>query len=294
MRYFKYDNKLKFFCSVKSVLYQVAFRSRTRRQGGNDADVLLCTLRSRRRSKRSYTIERNLVLIGICLLSLMSCSSFGAKDTEKQENYYYNIGVSRLAEKNFPEAIKAIEQVININYNHFEAHNLLGLIYLELKDYDKSVNEFSISIKINADFIDARNNLGVTYLRMEQYDNALNILNSIVENPLYASSNKSLNAYRHIGDIYYKKGKYAEAINILKKAIVLSHDFYPAYYMMALCLNKTGKYGYAIEALTSAIEADPEFTGNMEKARKEFNKKVFLLEGRDKQDAEDYLEIMNY
>ena len=50
-------------------LYQVAFRSRTRRlyslvgwQGGNDADVLLCTLRSGRRSQRSYTIERNLVL----------------------------------------------------------------------------------------------------------------------------------------------------------------------------------------------------------------------------------------
>lgn len=230
----------------------------------------------------------------IFIFTFLSCSGMSSKERDKQADYYYSMGVSRFAEKNYPEAISNMEKVIEIKPNYFEGHNYLGLIYLELRYYDKAVIEFSRVIEINKDSIDGRNNLGVSYLRMNQAEKAIEMFKTIVENPLYASSERSLSSYRNLGDLYYRKGKYSEAISVLKKAILVSQDYYPAYYLMALSLNKSEKYGYAADALISAIEKDPEYKGDMEKARKDLTKKAFLFDGAEKQDIEDLLEIMNY
>jgi len=235
------------------------------------------------------------VIVFICIiLCAISCSSSKRQSVDKQAEYHYSLSVTRLSEKNYPEAIEEIEQVFEINPNHVNAHNVLGLIYLELKYYEKAIIEFTTVVNLDKDFIDGQVNLGVAYMRMLQNDKAVEVFKKITDNPLYASSQKSLNAYRNLGNIYYDQGKYDEAIKILKKSIAVSQDYYPAYYLIALCFNKSGKYGYAIEAFTSAIEYDPEFKGSMEKAKKEFSKKTFLYDGRQKQDIEDFLEIMNY
>ncbi|MBF0472693.1 MAG: tetratricopeptide repeat protein [Nitrospirae bacterium] len=239
-------------------------------------------------------LEILLIIFSCIILLNTSCSSSKHASDVKQAEYHYQLGVSRFNEKNYPQAIEEIENVLEINPAHVQAHNMLGLIYLDLKYYDKAIIEFTTVITLNKDFIDGQINLGVTYMRMLQNDKAIEMFKSLIDNPLYASSQKALNAYLNIGNIYYNQGKYDDAIKILKKSLLTTNNFYPAYYLISLCFNKTGKFGYAIEAFTTAIEYDPEFSGDIEKAKKEFSKKAFLLEGREKQDIEDFLEIMNY
>ncbi len=83
-------------------------------------------------------------------------------------------------------------------------------------------------------------------------------------------------------------------MDAFKDSIRRFSDFSYPYYGLALVYNATGKYTDAAMTLQKALELDPEFQGDREKARKYLDERKVVVKGDEERDVEDLLEIMNY
>ena len=101
-------------------------------------------------------------------------------------------------------------------------------------------------------------------------------------------------AYNNLGRIYYRAGQYDKSIDSFTSALRRVNDFYPSYYGLALCYNAKGQYGDAATALTRAIELDPLYRGDREKALKDFENRRLIARGPEVNDLMDFIEILRY
>jgi tetratricopeptide (TPR) repeat protein len=58
-----------------------------------------------------------------------------------------------------PEALEQIRQVLRINSNLDVAHNVLGIIYLQMGQKQKAIDEFHEALRLNPGLEMARDNL---------------------------------------------------------------------------------------------------------------------------------------
>lgn len=232
---------------------------------------------------------RTFVVI-FCISFLFSCATGGIENVEKA-NAHYQLGVSYLNENKFQMAYVEFQKAIELNSNNKEVWNALGTIYLKFDDLQKAKESFLKAVTIDPNFSEAHNNLGVTYGKMGKWSEAVSSFKSALKNPLYRSPEI---AYSNLGDAYYRLNRIEDAIEAYKEALKRSQDYYRPYYGLALCYNIRGQYGDASIALTRAIELDPLFAGDVEKAFKFFDNKRMVAKGDEAKDILDYLEIMKY
>ena len=60
----------------------------------------------------------------------------------------------------YKRAIKSYEKTIQINSNHADAHNNLGMVYYKLGEFQNSINYYKKAIQIDSNNVYAYNNLG--------------------------------------------------------------------------------------------------------------------------------------
>ena len=75
-------------------------------------------------------------------------------------------------------------------------------------------------------------------------------------------------SYREKAIALYDLGKYAEALDVLKKAVTIQNNFDEGYYWMGKCLEKLGRKDDAIQSYQTALLYDKNFT----EAREALNK----------------------
>ncbi|NWF51636.1 MAG: tetratricopeptide repeat protein [Nitrospirae bacterium] len=225
-----------------------------------------------------------------CLFFFSSCATGGIENVEKA-NAHYQLGVSYLNENKFQMAYVEFQKAIELDPNNKDVLNALGIIYLKFDDLHKARDSFLKAVTIDPNFSEAHNNLGGTYGKMGKWSEAINSFKAALKNPKYRSPE---NAYGNLGNAYYRLGSIDEALEAHKEALKRSSGYYPSYYGMALCYNIKGQYGEASIALTRAIEFDPLFGGDMEKAFKFFENKRLTAKGEEAKDILEYLEIMKY
>lgn len=112
------------------------------------------------------------------------------------------------------------------------------------------------AIKLNNNYSEAHNNLGVLYLNMGRYDDAINEFNSALQNMSYSTPER---AYVNMGWAYYKKKDYKEAELNLRKAIQSAPDFFIAHYNLGILYRDTGNYKEAIKEFKLAIKYFPRY-----------------------------------
>jgi tetratricopeptide (TPR) repeat protein len=112
------------------------------------------------------------------------------------------------------------------------------------------------AIKLNDNYSEAHNNLGVLYLNMERYDDAINEFNSALKNMSYSTPER---AYVNMGWAYYKKKNYKDAELNLKRAIQSAPDFFIAHYNLGLLYRDRGNYKEAIKEFKLAIKYFPKY-----------------------------------
>jgi type IV pilus biogenesis/stability protein PilW len=225
-----------------------------------------------------------------CLFFLISCATGGIENVEKA-NAHYQLGVSYLNENKFQMAYVEFQKAIELDPNNKDILNALGIIYLKFDNLQKAKETFLKAVTLDPNFSEAYNNLGGTYGKMGKWAEAVDSFKAALKNPKYRSPE---NAYGNLGNAYYRMGRIEEALEAYKEALKRSPDYYPSYYGMALCYNIKGQYGDASTALTKAIELDPLFGGDIEKAFKFFESKRLSAKGDEAKDILDYLEIMKY
>ena len=75
-------------------------------------------------------------------------------------------------------------------------------------------------------------------------------------------------SYREKAIALYDLGKYAEALEVLKKAVTIQNNFDEGYYWMGKCYEKLGREDDAIQSYQTALLYDKNFT----EAREALNK----------------------
>lgn len=226
------------------------------------------------------------------LLLLLGCASMSGEEKLQRASAHYQLGVSYLNENNIQPAFVEFQKALEYNPDDKETLNAVGIIYLlKLEDYPKAVAHFQRALDQDRNYAEAWNNLGFAYEKVGRYPDAVKAYKSAFSNPFYKGAGK---AYYNLGRAYYRMRKFDDALDAYKETIKRFSDFYPPYYGMALCYNALGRYGDAASSLRKAIELDPGYRGDKEKALREMREKKLLVKGDEEKDMEDLIEIMNY
>lgn len=96
------------------------------------------------------------------------------------------------------------------------------------------------------------NNLGDIYYRMGKYNDA------IAELEKARSLKPDVKTFFNLGTAYYKVGRYEEAITELKTAIEIKPEFADAHYNLASALRALGRMDEAVSELEKAVTYQPD------------------------------------
>ncbi len=140
-------------------------------------------------------------------------------DGRRKELFRYLAEVYRKA-KDYPNAIKAMHTVVELDPQSDRVHFALGALYDESKDKDKTIEYMQKAIELNPDYAAALNYLGYTYADLGvELDRAERLIIRALEiapnDGFYIDS---------LGWVYYRKGDYPKAIQQLEKAVHLLVD----------------------------------------------------------------------
>ena len=193
--------------------------------------------------------------------------------------YNKAIGEYNLAEKSFKEAIQ-------INKKIPDAHNNLGLLYIEQKKIDQSVECFKNAIRISPNnpffynnlgnalaqknmlesalinyqkavsidknFFLAHNNIGITQHKLKNFNEAIKSFQNTIN-----IQNKFDQAYTNQGNTYYEIGNIELAIKNYKLAIEINPSSSIAYNNLGNVLKDQGAYNEALKNYEISIKLQP-------------------------------------
>jgi type IV pilus biogenesis/stability protein PilW len=246
-------------------------------------------MRQIKRHTEDTIIKRALTVLLTCILC--SCASVSEKDTQ-QATAHYQLGVSYFNDGNIQPAFVELQKALELNPHDKEIHNAIGVIYLvKLEDYPKAIHHFQEALKIDGNYPEAANNLGNAYANVGDYSKAIESYRMALSNPQYKNAAMALN---NLGMVYYRLSRYDEAMDAFKESMKRFSDSPLPYYGLALTYNAKGQYGDAAFALSRAVQLDPAYKGDKEKAIEDFKDKKLRARGEQEKDMADYLDIMNY
>ena len=125
-----------------------------------------------------------------------------------------------LQRSQFSEAEKAYRFILNLAPSDFEAHFFLGTIYEQQGKRSEAIEEFKTALKFNSEYADALNSLG--YLYAEESIN-LEKAEALIKKALFYQPDNG--AYiDSLGWLYFKQGRYKEAILKLQEAVQFLSD----------------------------------------------------------------------
>ena len=159
------------------------------------------------------------------------------QDKPKLEREFIKVGNEFLAiqrndeavqlgyQKYYQEAIKKLNEALELKPNFDWAYYNRGVIYVFLKNYKMAKNDFDKAIQINPNLDAAYNNRGIIYSDSKKYEQAMADYNKAIElNP------NNADPYNNRGNAYFNLQNYKQAIEDYTKAIQINPIFAGAYY----------------------------------------------------------------
>lgn len=232
------------------------------------------------------------IILILSVFLIYACAGTVSEEAAQKANYHYQIGVSYLNDNNIQPAFVEFQKALQFNKNNKDVHNALGVIYLvKLENYPKAIEHFKEALDIDENFSEASNNLGNAYAKLGKYSEAIDAYKKAIANPQYKNAAMALN---NIGMVYYRLGRYDDALDSFKESIKRFSTFHLPYYGLALAYNAKAQYGEASIAITKAIEFDPLYQGNKQRATDDLLERKIRAQGLEEKDISDYLEILKY
>lgn len=230
------------------------------------------------------------------------------KKPEEAEDFY-NLGRSRVEQKEYESAMEVFNQAIDIDPNkpeyyvsrawlyhlmgndtyafkdyekaldidpkHSSAYNSRGYVYYKRQEYDKAIDEYKRAIKIKSTSFTYRTNLGSAYREKGEYEKALEIYSAILKNCQACSDQLVERGYT-----YYLMGDYDRAMEDYNLAIDRDSSSEWAYANRGLVYASQEYLVLALEDENKAISLNPEYAyaytcrGNIYFNQKEYDKAV--------------------
>ena len=158
-----------------------------------------------------------------------------------------------LQQNKFQDAEKTYQFILNIAPSDFEAHFFLGTVYEEQGRRYEAIREFETALEFNPEYADALNSLGYLYaeesINLEKAEELLKkALTYEPNNGAYVDS---------LGWVYFKQGRYEEAIQELEQAVQFLSDSVIYEHLGDVYLRQ-GDFVKARENWQKSLEIDPE------------------------------------
>jgi len=170
--------------------------------------------------------------------------------------YLWNMKATLLFEnEDTLNAIKSLERAINV-YPLPEYLVSLGTIYAEIKNprslmiADGLLRANKVKSGKEAMFIK-----GLYYSYINDKHKAITYFDSSLQMDF-----TYMFSYREKAIALYDTGKYAEALDVLKRAVTIQNNFDEGYYWMGKCYEKLGREDDAIQSYQMALLYDKNFT----------------------------------
>lgn len=197
------------------------------------------------------------------------------KNTQNLSDTKFRLGQAYYRKKIYMDAIKYLEEVIQLNAKHLEARELLGIIYHERNNSPKVIENLKIVIKYNPQNFNAFYLLGLNYFREKQYDKMIESYKKAIEiKPDFPD------AHYNLGMAYYYSNMYEDAIQEFEIAKKLNPSDSATFSILAQ--TKTAAYEYHLSKGTTYYTSEEYI-----KALKEFE--MALKAKPDDPEAKRYL-----
>ena len=185
-------------------------------------------------------------------------------------------------------AIREFVEAVNLDNNHYEAYNAMGVATLKLGNRKDAQELFQVATQIKSDFAPAYDNLGNVALLENNLDKAEEYFKQSLKynshNPTsmyhlgqveakrknYSAALTWINHSLHInpnsspalnlqGELYLRQGNQAAAINSFKKAVAVKPENSRPYINLAGVYEKRADSEFAMEQLKTAIVINPNY-----------------------------------
>ena len=150
-------------------------------------------------------------------------------------------------------AIKEFVSAVNINSNHYEAYNAMGVATLRLGNKKDAEELFKIALQIKPDFAPAYDNLG----NLQMMDNNLDEAEKYFKQSLKYNSHNPTSMY-HLGQVEAKRKNYSAALTWINHSIHINPNSSPALNLQGELYLKQGNQPAAINSFKKAIAVKPE------------------------------------
>ena len=182
------------------------------------------------------------------------------------EGYYY-LGVSYFKQKKYSFAMDAFNRAINLDNSYADAHYYLGIIKESILKYSDAEYHYKKARVLETSFYDINFYYGNLLYNLEKYKNAIKPLEQYIdyfeyENYITLSDNYK-NSLIMLGEIFFNKKRYSEAIVVYEKLIDKYPEdlFFNSQLAKALFLLKN--YDRAIEIYEYILNLYSEDTDSM-------------------------------
>jgi Tfp pilus assembly protein PilF len=231
----------------------------------------------------------------VMLAALLLTAAAGCATVEKDRQMaraHYKLGLSHLSIDSYQPAFLEFQKSLKLNPSDKEVLNAVGIVYMKLEDPAKAEESFKKAVRGDDEYSEAHNNLCFLFYDLARYEEAVNSCKKALANPLYHAPEKS---YYNLGRIYASKGEYSLSVSSFRDAILRNQSFAPAYYGLSSAYNALRMYGKAGEAISRAIELDPRFKGDRDRAEDFFRQESARTDNpREAREFADYIEILHY
>jgi tetratricopeptide (TPR) repeat protein len=145
-------------------------------------------------------------------------------------------------------------QAIHLNNFLTDAHNNLGVIYLDQNKLDQAEQAFQKTVEIDPEFKTGYMNLGVVYDRKNQLDRALEMYKTVLSKyPEYPLG------LLNLGIGYRRLNRLDEAMEQFQKAVKVKPDYANAWSEIGYVYLLKENYREAIKYYTISLKYDPKY-----------------------------------
>jgi tetratricopeptide (TPR) repeat protein len=182
---------------------------------------------------------------------IVNISEFTERYPKKAVSFFEK-GMESLRKKKNDEAIKYLRQAVELAPTFYEAHNQLGLAYVNAGRMDEAEQEFVKAHDLNSTSVDPLLNLTTLYLDENQPERAVTAGEQAVK-----ANSRSAPAFFSLGVALYKAAQLDRAEAALKRALDLAPKMANIRLMLANVYMKLRRYDNTLEQLNSYIAENP-------------------------------------
>ena len=176
--------------------------------------------------------------------------------TQTQVGALVQQGTSLHQQGNFDEAQAIYEKILFIQPNHFDALQLLGVLFAQVKKYSQSVELLSKALEINPNHAGAYNNRGIALKELKRFDEALASYDqAIMLKPDY------VDAFINRGNLLKDLKRFDAALASYDQAIAINPGLVIVLYNRGLTFQELKRFDEALASYDQAIAIDSNHAG---------------------------------